>query len=800
MAHLASRKFIVAGKPALILSGEVHYFRLARSEWEDRIIKTKQAGCNAVATYIPWLFHEEENGFIDVTGKTRPERDLGAFIDLCKKHDLWFIARPGPFIMAEVKNEGIPHWVYEACPDAVPEIWDGKPAKSKVVRYNDPDFLRYVERWYSEVLKPVAARLETKGGNVIAVQLDNEIGMLQCWSEDPDLSEATLCEFAEYVQSKYSAPELAKRYGFDMGDPALRIRTLRSGQGPSALAFHSDYTWFARTLFTRFVSSLRTFSEKADVYGVPFIVNIHGSGGGRATTFPIGIAQTYESYTQAAGYWGSSDHYLGELTRDNAGDLYMLNAFMAAVNRPEQPLSSVEFEAGTGDYGEIGGIRYSNKATDFKARLSVIQGNRMLNHYLIAGGRNPMLDKPLNDGNGRVGTTGERHGFAAPIGPEGQLDPVYFGLKDTNETLLAVEPWLSEARQELDGVSLGFIPDYYSTDLKPVGPMRDLAGKLEAARGWQERLVRALLDQSVSFDAINLQAEGDIKTPVLVLATSVCMAPVIARKLQKYVQNGGTLVLFGPVPTEDLEGNALPLWTDALGLTLHPGLRASHESFPSIQGIGFAFFEPETRIWEGTPFTAKSGSTFLKVVQSDHSGGAIIPYGSGKVCLLTVQPPQHRRLWKALFDELGIRAGVTHDSANGGVLLQRVRHHQARFVSLINLDTDPKDLTIKDGGQVLFGGKVHLPARTAKLLPMSLPIGSFLLSHATAEIVAADSASVSFRRGPTKEIVILRGKPKLAGTGAKLQLIQGDEYRLEIDPGIGKVEVRAASPTTERSI
>ena len=372
------------------------------------------------------------------------------------------------------------------------------------------------------------------------------------------------------------------------------------------------------------------------------------------------------------------------------------------------------------------------------------------------------------------------------------MDPVYFGLKDTNETLLAVEPWLSEARQELDGVSLGFIPDYYSTDLKPVGPMRDLAGKLEAARGWQERLVRALLDQSVSFDAVNLQAEGDIKTPVMVLATSVCMAPVVARKLHNYVQNGGTLVLFGPVPTEDLEGNALPLWVDSLGLTLHPGLRASHESFPSIQGIGFASFESETRIWEGTPFTAKSGSTFLKIVQSDHSGGAIIPYGSGKVCLLTVQPPQHRRLWKALFDELGIRAGVTHDSANGGILLQRVRHQQSRFISLINLDADPKDLEITDGGEFLFAGKVHLPARTAKLLPLNVPIGGFLISRSTAEIVASSANSVSFRKGPVPEVAILRGKPKLVGGGGRLRLLQGDEYQLAIEPGVGKVEIRQA--------
>lgn len=104
MARLENRRFIVDGKPALVLSGEVHYFRLNQDEWEDRIRKTKAAGCNAVASYIPWLWHEERSGQIDLEGRTRRERDLGLFIDLCKKNGLWFIARPGPYVMAEVKN------------------------------------------------------------------------------------------------------------------------------------------------------------------------------------------------------------------------------------------------------------------------------------------------------------------------------------------------------------------------------------------------------------------------------------------------------------------------------------------------------------------------------------------------------------------------------------------------------------------------------------------------------------------------------------------------------------------------
>ena len=103
-------------------------------------------------------------------------------------------------------------------------------------------------------------------------------------------------------------------------------------------------------------------------------------------------------------------------------DLHFINASMAAVNSADQPLTSLEFEAGTGDYG--GGLeqRYDPSTVDLKTRLCLAQGNRLINYYLLAGGINPPLDEPVGDGNDRIGFTGERHGTAAPIGPRASAD------------------------------------------------------------------------------------------------------------------------------------------------------------------------------------------------------------------------------------------------------------------------------------------------------------------------------------------------------------------------------------------
>ncbi len=125
MIELTHKQVVVDGTPRIVMAGEVHYFRVAREEWGQRLDLCVEAGLTAVASYIPWVFHELPDGTIDVEGRTRPERDVAAFIDLCAERDLMFIARPGPFVMAELKNEGIPFRVYREHPEVVPVGWDG---------------------------------------------------------------------------------------------------------------------------------------------------------------------------------------------------------------------------------------------------------------------------------------------------------------------------------------------------------------------------------------------------------------------------------------------------------------------------------------------------------------------------------------------------------------------------------------------------------------------------------------------------------------------------------------------------
>ena len=46
------------GEPAFLLSGELHYFRQSRENWQHLIDEAKAMGLNCAASYVPWLLHE----------------------------------------------------------------------------------------------------------------------------------------------------------------------------------------------------------------------------------------------------------------------------------------------------------------------------------------------------------------------------------------------------------------------------------------------------------------------------------------------------------------------------------------------------------------------------------------------------------------------------------------------------------------------------------------------------------------------------------------------------------------------
>ncbi len=124
------------GKPFIPVMAEIHYARLPRSEWEDRIIKMKANGINVISTNLFWIRHEQIEGKFDFSG----DLDIRYFVSLCQKHGLYCALRIGPWITAECRNGGLPEWLY---------------LKGIKLRDIAEPYMSYVRRWYEKVYEQI---------------------------------------------------------------------------------------------------------------------------------------------------------------------------------------------------------------------------------------------------------------------------------------------------------------------------------------------------------------------------------------------------------------------------------------------------------------------------------------------------------------------------------------------------------------------------------------------------------------------------------------------------------------------
>uniref|UniRef100_A0A8C6A475 Galactosidase beta 1 like n=1 Tax=Marmota marmota marmota TaxID=9994 RepID=A0A8C6A475_MARMA len=150
--------FLLDGTPFRYVSGSLHYFRVPRILWADRLFKMRLSGLNAVQFYVPWNFHEPEPGVYNFNGS----RDLFTFLNEAAIANLLVILRPGPYICAEWEMGGLPSWLLRN-----PKI---------NLRTSDPDFLAAVDSWFKVLLPKIYPFLYHNGGNIISIQVENEYG------------------------------------------------------------------------------------------------------------------------------------------------------------------------------------------------------------------------------------------------------------------------------------------------------------------------------------------------------------------------------------------------------------------------------------------------------------------------------------------------------------------------------------------------------------------------------------------------------------------------------------------------
>ncbi len=185
-----TKSFLIDGQRRLILSGDIHYFRLPRAEWKPALEAAKDCGLNAVSTYIPWNVHEPAEGKWNFEGNA----DLEEFLKIAKQLGLLVVAKPGPFIRSDWSFGGFPTWTH-----------------AKGVRHfrtSDATYMAEVDHWLDKILGLLARHQVGKGGCVFMVQIEDAFDLVP---QDP--------AYLRHLENRFKKKLQVPVY-FNLADPA----------------------------------------------------------------------------------------------------------------------------------------------------------------------------------------------------------------------------------------------------------------------------------------------------------------------------------------------------------------------------------------------------------------------------------------------------------------------------------------------------------------------------------------------------------------------------------------------------
>ena len=220
-ASADSTHFLLDGKPFQIISGEMHYPRVPRAYWKDRLQKLKAMGLNSVTTYVFWNAHEATPGHYDFTG----QNDIAEFIREAQQAGLYVILRPGPYICAEWELGGYPAWLLKD--------------RSIVLRSLAAKLATATDAWFTQLGKQLQPLLLQNGGPILATQVENEYGS---FGDDH--------EYMESIHTMLQKHGLAAPILYTADGPAL----VPKGSLPELPAVINFGTGEARSSFAEFAT------------------------------------------------------------------------------------------------------------------------------------------------------------------------------------------------------------------------------------------------------------------------------------------------------------------------------------------------------------------------------------------------------------------------------------------------------------------------------------------------------------------------------------------------------------------
>lgn len=758
-----------------LFAGEFHYFRLPRPSWPDRLAQVRDLGFEAVSIYVPWNWHEPSPGALDLTGRTRPERDLLGALDAIAAAGLDCIYRPGPFITAEWRDGGIPAWLWDRDPSILALDAAGRPAGASrpypALTYAHPGYEGPAVRWLATAIGRVEDYFQSRGGPIVHLQLDDEPSYWQQLDDPLALDyNPFLVEPIGDRPSRY-ANWLLRRHG---SLDALNAAHHTTWQRPTAVE-PPRIPLAERNELIRFVDWLDFKLDAVNEYVVVL------ERAARETGFdgPISMLFPYLLPLQAAKF--------AAFARDRGLDLELTNecyvSLFGPTESPEQKVAHViacheTYHMWRGpDQGPAFTMELQGSNSSFIApgvmemlyAVTLARGVRGFNVFMLVGGENPA---------GFENGTGREYDLDAPIGREGELRPHAAVLARQLRVVRAIEPELLAAEPLRDTWLACHVPYESAALVAGRSGFADVAAAMTGIFSSGDfglsnapSLSALLTLANVSWGALDLERSNDEawrRARQLWVPGLAFMSRAVQERLAGWVADGGHLVILPAVPMVDEQMAPCDVLARAIFGPADP------PPFPS--------FEAEPAGWSQVR-TSDGGSLAVpgEVARMDPPAdstpiawvedGAVVafrrPLGAGSATVLGFRLQYHPVGGR---DQFAFAAGIVEAAcgpraaiadAPGAVALE-LAGRAGGVVCVVNPVERPLATRVRytipgTSEQASFPAclpAVELDGRGARLLPVGIQLGAGRrLRHATAELVErleADDGSVrlSFAMAP----------------------------------------------------
>ncbi len=575
---IGGENFLQEGHPAFLLSGEIHYFRIRRELWGLHLDEACAAGLRTVSTYVPWAWHEFEEGTFDFTGASLPERDLAGWLEMCRERGLTAIVKPGPFILAEFRGAGLPDWFMEQHYEAVKMRTSGGAvvASDGVSLFNEI-YLEKVTKWYDRVMPFIAERQAGRGGPVIMMQVCNEIGVFSWLARQADYGNAVAARFRDWLVQRFdTVGTLNREWG--TAYPSFEAVALPpDGRQPYASRGDRarDFEWhrFWRSYYADYLKMLAAMARERGVT-VPLYHNLPGWIYGNGYEFPVNITMYDELFGAKSEIAFGVDHIPEFMSYRNLHDERIINDITGAM-AGRGPLFAAEFQCGSREYHVVTNPR----ETELFYRASLANGLTGWNYYMFSQGRNPA----------RKGYSGSTFYWFNPLTAEGERTSAFPVVQRTNRLIRTAEPVITAARRRAE-ICVLFYPHYYATELeRPEGGGSGLAFVPSAIRrpAYFDGLLKALQVLNIEYDMASLPSTEvealNQYRQVWMFATDE-MDAADQQTLAEYAAAGGDLVIFPYLPDRTLTQEPCTILRDALAIA--PAGREIIDS-PLIDILGY---------------------------------------------------------------------------------------------------------------------------------------------------------------------------------------------------------------------